>query len=262
MSSTFVGAPSLGQNFGYNPFGNAPVRRRVAAQQEDLPENYGTGFSPDGQSYSVINDFGKIAAQALADYEAQINNQRRQNLSIDSRGIVTAKPVDTATSEAIYNSTIRPIQSIIGGGAPQSGYTLRTYKDDASGNIIGINPRTGEGSVVFKGTPKPEAVRKPDTFPLPTELNNLLQPSGVKMLTMPQIDALLPSLAPELQTNSTAMKYKGWLNSSNAPAIGAPPMSTSAGKVATREVASQFLQQARGDKDIARRLAREAGYSF
>ena len=41
----------------------------------------------------------------------------------------------------------------------------------------------------------------------------------------------------------------------------AEPASTEKGKL-TREVAQQFLDQAEGDKEKARALAKEAGYSF
>jgi len=254
------GSPSLGVNFATNPFRRA-APRRAQTQEDELPANYGTGFSPDGNSYSVIDDFGKVAAQALADYEAQINNQRQQNLSLDSRGIVTAKPVDISTSDAIYNSTIAPTQRLFEGGQ-SSRPALRTYKDDQSGDIIGIDPGTGQGRIVFKGTPKPEPTHSPDHFPIPTELNLMQQPTGIKMMTMPQIEAILPSLPERIRTNAPATTYKNWLQSSNTPAIGAPRMDVQSGKVATKEIAAQFLQQARGDKDIARRLAREAGYSF
>ncbi len=213
-----AGAPSLGQNLSYNPFAN--TRQAPAA----MPRN--DGFSEDGLSYSVANDFNKIAAQALADYEARINYERQKGLSIDSRGIVNAVPVSADIQNRIYNETIAPVEQLYGGvNGNHSQPQLRTYKDDATGNIIGIDPISGKGKIVFEGSPKPAAVRAPDKYPLPTELNNMLQPSAVKMLTMPQISALLPALPDTLRTNAPASTYQGWLNSSNA----APTLSVTGG---------------------------------
>ncbi len=190
-------AQNLGQNFGVSPF---PQRQPVRLEQ---PSNYGTGFSPDGQSYSVIDDFGKIAAQALAEYEARIKNPRND---------IWGKTLHEDTPEFLDQTILEPVRRLIGG----SQNTTSPVKTFEIGNqLVEYDPRTRKTAVAFTGQ---QPQRAPDKFPLPTELNLMQQPTGVKMLTMPQIEALLPSLPPQLQTNAPASTYKGWLNSSNAPA--------------------------------------------
>jgi len=197
-----AGSPSLGMNVAFNPFGSAYQPR----QKEQVQQKRTDGFSDDGLSYSVINDFDKLAAQALADYEARVKSPR-----IDIWG----RTLPEDTPQGLDRELFQPLRTLFGGNSYSDSPALRTYKT-GTGDIVGINPRTGESGIVFDAPEPPAKPQREAEFPMYTELNSTLQPSGLKMLTMPQIGAILPSLPDTLRTNATAQKYQGWLNSSNA----------------------------------------------
>lgn len=137
----FAGAPSLAGNFSYDPF--APARRQqpqqvaVAAPRRD-------GFSEDGLSYSVINDFDKLAAQALAEYEARVKNPRND---------IWGQIIPEDRPENLKAAILDPISSLINGGARQESTPLRTYKTPGGG-VVGVNPMTGESDMLVPDVPK------------------------------------------------------------------------------------------------------------
>jgi len=148
-----AGAPQLGVNFAFDPFQEQPrSRRRV--EEERAPRM--DGFSEDGLSYSVANDFPKIAAQALANYEAAMNAERQRNLSIDSRGIVSAPPVDYEVGNRLFQGHIAPVQSLYMGGQSQQGFrsTNPVVRETAEG-IYERNPQTGAWELAVETKAKP-----------------------------------------------------------------------------------------------------------
>jgi hypothetical protein len=176
------------------------------------------GFSDDGLSYSVASDFNKIAGQALADYEARVKNPRGLHESEEE--------YNRRRNEApnLLNAEIGALVSLFGGEPPQQPRYSGPKTFEIGNQIVQQDPITGQYVPVFTGTPTPRPEPK---FPIPTELNTALQPAGVKMLTVPQIGALLPSLPDRIRTNPPATMYQGWLQSSNRPpAVAAPATNT------------------------------------
>jgi hypothetical protein len=204
-----VGTPSLGVNLGYNPF--RPARRTRPAPREDEPRM--DGFGEDG-SYSVANDFAKIAGQALADYEARVNYERQKRLSIDSRGIVNAEAVPQDTSDRIYRETIFPVQQMFGGGGAGYARTQPPVIREIGDSIFERDPATGQWAVKVNGPAKPAPVQK---FPGPTGLDSTtLQPSGVKSYSATDWLNLGPSLPDVIRTNPPVSNYIDWGRQSNA----------------------------------------------
>ncbi len=209
MSSTFVGAPSL----GVDPFRRGqPARRRV--EEDEMPANYGTGFSPDGQSYSVIDDFGKIAAQALAEYEARIKNPRND---------IWGKTLHEDTPEFLDQTILEPVRRLIG-GSQNTTSPVKTF--EMGHDLVQYDPRTGQTKVAFKG---PEAPVKTQRYAGATGVDIMGKPTGNVSLTPQEWAGVGPGLPDNIRTNEPIASYINWGNqSNNVPATvqgpKAPPM--------------------------------------
>jgi hypothetical protein len=132
-----AGSPSLGVNLSYDPF--AAVR---TAKREPLPANYGTGLSPDGLSYSVIDDFDKIASQAYEEYQARLKNPRTD---------VWGKVLPEDQPENLKATILEPAMQLINGGV-QSTSPLRTYKTPGGG-VVGVDAVSGRSHMLVPDAP-------------------------------------------------------------------------------------------------------------
>lgn len=126
----------MGQNFGASPFAAAPRKQPYAMPRND-------GFSEDGLSYAVIDDFSKLASQALAEYEARIKKPRTD---------IWGKTLQADTPAALDAELFQPLRNLFGGAAVNAG--LKTYEID--NNLIGFNPTTNQTQKLFEGNKKPE----------------------------------------------------------------------------------------------------------
>lgn len=120
-----AGSPSLATNLSYNPFGNPRSLREVAPRRTD-------GFSEDGNSYAVIDDLEKQAAQALEEFNARIRHPRND---------IWGQVLPEDRPENLKATILDPIQELMGNNR-QSTSPLRTYKTPGGG-IIGVDAVTG-----------------------------------------------------------------------------------------------------------------------
>ena len=137
--------------FGVSPFARRqPVEKKQP--DEGPPPNYGTGFSPDGLSYSVIDDFGKLRAQAMAQYEASMNNPRGY---LETPQEYSAR---RASAPSIYQNELSAIPGM--GGGADGGSPLRTYKTPGGG-VVGIDPMSGSSKTLVPDAPVKEEMSWP-----------------------------------------------------------------------------------------------------
>jgi len=205
--------PSMGVNLSFDPFGQAAPRRRQV-QEDELPRNYGTGFSPDGLSYAVADDFAKLRGDALARFEAAMDAERRNRLSIDSRGIVDAKPIDANTAQGIYQSTIAPVETLF--GREGSGYRPSSpILREAGSDTFERDPVTGQWVKVLEG---PKKAVTEEEFKGPITEKSALHPQVFDTKTARQWerDIRLGIIPPSLGTNQPLSTYAEFGRQSNA----------------------------------------------
>jgi len=129
-----AGAPSLGVNLAYNPFGKS-------RRQPDEPAPRTDGFSDDGLSYEVIRDIDKLTAQALADFDARAKNQRGfwEGLDEYNRRVSSAPQILAAELAAIN------------GTQNKQPFQPRTF--EMGNQIVQEDPVTGQYNVAFTAPP-------------------------------------------------------------------------------------------------------------
>lgn len=116
---------NLSVNLGVNPF--ATAQRRVS-----LPVDTHDGFSDDRLSYSVADDWGKLASQALADYEARIKNPRT-----DIWGRVLTEDTPAALDQQLF----QPLRNLFGGGSSFNAQRPQAFETDVG--VVERDPVTG-----------------------------------------------------------------------------------------------------------------------
>lgn len=213
---------NLSTNLGYNPFGNqrrttAPVMRRM------------DGFSDDGLSYEVINDWGKLASQALAEYEARIANPRT-----DLFGRV--RPEDSPA--ALDAELFQPLRNLFGAGGNSQG--MRTYEIDNA--LVGYNPQTGGVTKLFeapKSKPEMTPRQKLEYQDLLAQRRSILskpyyQRSKADEERLPLLDSAIKDLFPDAEAVSapqisTAREPQIFIGNPTMTSTNAPAFQTKSG---------------------------------
>lgn len=132
-----------------------------------------------------------------------------------------------------------PIEGVTDFGMPKQQRT--SYRNVAPGSMV-INPDTGE--LIFQAPPK-EATQGNRPLTQSEALRSRMSEAGQTFKKLPEnmrlmIDQVI----------------------TNAPGMRLPTTSQGEVKQLDAETAKQFLQKAGGDKEKARQLAREAGFTF
>lgn len=83
----------------------------------------GYGFSPDGLSYSVAQDYPKIIGQIMAEYEARV-----------------AHPKAGETPASLQQELISPFENAWGGNQTS---TVQPRMFEVGNKIVQVDPRTG-----------------------------------------------------------------------------------------------------------------------
>lgn len=245
------------------------------------------GFSEDGLSYAVSDDFSKMLGQAMAEQEARLN---------DPRFVAGARVEQPDAPDILQRELIDPVLTAFGLDTGRRVADSRASRAPATrlfemGNeLISADPATGRTQVIHRQQ-KPQAEMTPrqkmeyadllarrralqggvagsqlnaaEIAALDERINNFFGSAA------PPVPDMGPTAPPDLLGQPGSgfigdMDQRGEPTGSNrfigrSPARSAAPQR---GKTLTRELAEQFKQQARGDKELARRLAREAGYEF
>lgn len=122
---------------GFDPFGRnsapravQPVRRR------------NDGFSDDGLSYSVADDYSKLAGQAMAEYDARIKDPRYVP------GGATPHP---DSPELLDAELFAPIRERFGLNSRRT-TAPKTY--EIGNELVSLDPNTGKTNVVYSAPAK------------------------------------------------------------------------------------------------------------
>jgi hypothetical protein len=247
------------------------------------------GFSEDGLSYSVASDFDKQIGQALAEMEARTD---------DPRFIPGARVESPDSPDILQRELMDPVLSAFGMPLPRSRDNLtraivpRLF--ETGGSIVQVDPLSGRSNIVHRGETKPD--NRLGNFRLANLRNeasqlNSLRNDRLKMATsgttpeaiatrLQEIDAEAAEIAggqgrsqsqpaqptvtapPDLLSSSGFIGTPGGENLFEGPQRATGPVRPGQRGKLTRELAAKFREQARGDVNEARRLAREAGYEF
>lgn len=209
------------------------------------------GFHDDG-SYSVASDFDKQIGQALAEQEARLRSPRF---------IPGARVENPDAPEILREELIEPVLTAFGmptGRAVQTARAPQTRLFETGGNIIKVDPATGQAVPVYTAPARPAVEPK---YEVPTGLDVLGKPTTTARLTLPEMEQMAPMIEDRLRTNAPWSTYLGMARNRQTNTQSGPVRPGQRGRL-TRELAAQFKEQARGDKELARKLAREAGYDF
>ncbi len=235
-------------------------------------------MSDDGLSYSVAADFDKQLGQALAEIEARTDSPRF---------VPGARVENPDSPDILRRELLDPILAGQGMPTSASGATSRAQQPrlfETGGAIVQVDPITGQARPVYSAPEKKVEMSPRQRL----EYSDLLQQRRTiqgdptkATLNKDKLKILDDQIANYFSpvTNRTAgvaapadllqpsgfIGTPGGTNAFSGPAIATSPVrpgQVGRGRQLTRELAAQFREQARGDKDLARRLAREAGYEF
>lgn len=219
-----------------------------------------TGFSDNGLSYEVAGDYNKLLGQALANYEARTSNpqsyqetdQQYKDRVGAASGILGNELAPLGIGNSLAASVLNRQQR---NGIPAGARTLAP-----GSTAIHFDQNTGQWVTDFTAPAKQAAETR---YKGPTSVDIFGKPSGEVNLTLPEWRSMSPSLPDQVRTNAPIAGYLDLANrqlggNASSPAIVAPGQR---GKL-TREMAIGFLDQAKGDKELARKLARQAGHEF
>lgn len=128
---------------------------RIAAQRND-------GFSQDGLSYSVANDFGKLWGQAMAEYDARTNAPRND---------IYGETLEEDTPDSLRRQLLDPLTQNFGGASsrPVKTASPRTYK--FGDQLVSVDPRTGATNPIYTAPAKPDT--RGDSFDRQLILGNI-----------------------------------------------------------------------------------------
>lgn len=209
------------------------------------------GFSADGLRYSVASDFDKQIGQALAEQEARMRDPRfipgARVESPDSPDLLRQELIDPVLTAFGVNteriaSNRNPLR-----GAP------RLY--EMGNELISVDPMTQQTKVVHTAPEKPV---KEETYRVPTQMDAFGKPGAFHDVKASELAEFADTLPDIIRTNSPVSTYMERERRKGTQQHIKPGQR---GKL-SREMAEQFRQQAKGDKALARQLAKEAGYDF
>ncbi len=170
------------------------------------------GFSDDGLSYSVANDFGKLWGQAMAEYDARTAKPRSD---------VFGQTLQEDTPQALQHQLLDPLTQHF--GAPtQTHNTPRTYK--FGNKLVSVDPMTGNAHEVFSTPEKPD--QRGDSFEQKLILNQI---SDLRKLKDDRINlALSKKTAKDIDDEIKALEDKGRQiyhpAATASPVMAAPPL--------------------------------------
>lgn len=98
-----------------------------------------TGFSADGSSYAVADDYAKLLGQALSSYEAKTGNPR---------GLYESKDEFDQRRQEAPDILSHELMALGGGGGYGRPLIPRTY--NVKGNIVQYDPNTGKTKTVYE----------------------------------------------------------------------------------------------------------------
>lgn len=198
-----AGSPTLGVNLAYNPFAPEVPRARRDLDEDLMRMN--TGFSPDGLSYSVAGDYGKLAGEIWADYEAASRNPRGLFESPEEyKARVAAAPQR-------LQQEIAALRSMFGANDKFQPQTPRLF--EIGNDIVQVDQNSGTVRKIFDSpeTPRPAARYK---GPIDAGLPGF-QPNTAT-LTAQEWAEMAPKLPPQVTTNAPVSEYIKWGQKSNA----------------------------------------------
>ncbi len=107
------------------------------------------GFSADGLSYSVANDFSKQMGQALADYEARTKNPRF---------IPGARVENPDAPDLLRQQLIDPIEQAWQGNRP----AVKPIVHVVGNSLVQFDPRSNRTNVLFSNPPAVKSYKTPE----------------------------------------------------------------------------------------------------
>lgn len=222
------------------------------------------GFSEDGLSYAVADDFSKMMGQAMAEQEARL---------ADPRFVAGARVEQPDAPDILQRELIDPVLTAFGMDTGRRVADSRAARPlaprvfEMGNELISADPATGRTQVIHRQQ-KPQVEMTPrqkmeyaDLLARRRALQGGIAGSQINAEAIRALDERINNFfgersAPPVPDIEPPSDVLGQIDSLVNPGR------RRSGKQLTRELAEQFRQQARGDKELARRLAREAGYEF
>ena len=207
------------------------------------------GFSNDGLSYSVANDFGKLWGQALADYEAR---------TAQPRSDVYGKTLRDDTPEVLRSELLDPIIQRFSATTPRTSHAApRTYK--FGNQLLSVDPLSGATKNLFTAPEKPDT--RGDSFEKSLILGKINQLRHLQSDPLKLYSSGLSNDEIESQINDLAKQGRGIYNKPGSPALA--PKQTR-GKL-SEDGAREYMKKARaagGGRDEAEKMALDDGFEL
>lgn len=234
----------------------------------------GVPVNPPAEGFQTL---GQVEGTATSNaYLAELEAERLRNMDVRTR-IALANQAQKAEEQAMKFAGQQEYQQLISGGATPEEALRRTahkiFYNSPAGLTSAIRATRPQEEFVPKVTPieggrtiqlGPQRFQyEPDRAPvMPPEVKaqqDILKGRLRALQTGPMgpfaDKAAVADLERQIVEGST-----NWMSRPNIPASA--PISPTAARNLTRELAADFLKQAKGDKAKARQMARDAGYSF